>query len=209
MINSKAWLTSSVMALCSLSLSSVALADEASQILAQLATKPLVRASFVQEKTLPSLQRPLVSSGQMLFDRQYGVLWRLSKPVQADLVVTKTKMLQKTARTQSEISLARSPYGSGATLLLQLMSGNEAAVKQAFKVQKVSYQPQQWSIELTPNSTDLKKLFSTIQAEGDQYIRQITLTENLGGKTIIRFTQPTDQPKQLDNAESKLFQMAK
>lgn len=182
---------------------------DSSRILAMLAAKPLVRAEFVQEKTLASLNKPLLSSGTMLFSKQQGVLWRLQKPVMADLMVTPTKMLQKTARTQSEVSLARSPYGSAATLLLQLMSGNEVAVKQAFSVQSVQLKGTTWRIQLSPRQAQLQKMFSSIVAEGDQYIRHIVMTESGGGQTDIRFNSPTDQPSQLNAAEHALFQMAK
>ncbi len=189
--------------------SSVAEQGSSSRILAVLAAKPLVRSEFVQLKTLPSLSKPLQASGSMLFSKQQGVLWRLQKPVPADLVVTSSKMLQKTARTQSELSLARSPYGSAATLLLQLMSGNEAAVKQAFNVQNVQWQGDSWRIQLVPKQPQLQKMFSDIVAEGDQYVRHIVMTENAGGQTDIRFNSPTDQPVQLSTAEYALFQLAK
>ena len=181
----------------------------ASRILGILAAKPVVRAEFVQLKTLPSLNKPLQSSGSMLFNKQFGVLWRLQKPVAADLVVTSSKMLQKTARTQSELNLSRSPYGSAATLLLQLMSGNETAVKQAFTVQTVQWQASNWRIQLVPKQPQLQKMFSGIVAEGDQYVRHIVMTESAGGQTDIRFNSPTDQPAQLDAAEHALFQLAK
>lgn len=189
--------------------SSAAEQGSSSRILAVLAAKPVVRSEFVQLKTLPSLNKPLQSSGIMLFSKQAGVLWRLQKPVAADLVVTSTKMLQKTARTQSELSLARSPYGSAATLLLQLMSGNEAAVKQAFSIQSVQWQGDSWRIQLTPKQPQLQKMFSNIVAEGDQYVRHIVMTESTGGQTDIRFNAPTDQPVQLSTAEYALFQLAK
>lgn len=189
--------------------SSTAEQGNSSRILALLAAKPVVRSEFVQLKTLPSLSKPLQSSGTMLFSRQSGVLWRLQKPVAADLVVTSTKMLQKTARTQSELSLARSPYGSAATLLLQLMSGNEAAVKQAFSVQSVQWQGDGWRIQLTPKQPQLQKMFGDIVAEGDQYVRHIVMTESAGGQTDIRFNTPTDQPVQLSTTEHALFQLAK
>lgn len=189
--------------------SSAAEQGSSSRILAVLAAKPVVRSEFVQLKTLPSLNKPLQSSGIMLFSKQAGVLWRLQKPVAADLVVTSTKMLQKTARTQSELSLARSPYGSAATLLLQLMSGNESAVKQAFSIQSVQWQGDSWRIQLTPKQPQLQKMFSNIVAEGDQYVRHIVMTESTGGQTDIRFNAPTDQLVQLSTAEYALFQLAK
>lgn len=188
---------------------SVAEQGSSSRILAVLAARPVVRSEFVQLKTLPSLSKPLQSSGTMLFSKQHGVLWHLQKPVPADLVVTSTKMLQKTARTQSALSLSRSPYGSAATLLLQLMSGNEVAVKQAFNVQSVQWQGDSWRIQLAPKQPQLQKMFSDIVAEGDQYVRHIVMTESAGGQTDIRFNSPTDQPVQLSTAEYALFQLAK
>ena len=42
-------------------------ADELQSILQMLAARPLVRAEFSQEKTLPALEKPLHSEGQLVF----------------------------------------------------------------------------------------------------------------------------------------------
>lgn len=78
------------------SLSTVfAASTEVTQIFQQLAQTPIVRADFEQQKKLPSLNKTFVSNGSLLFAKSYGVAWQIKRPVQADLIVTPTKLVQK------------------------------------------------------------------------------------------------------------------
>ena len=101
---------------------------ELKQVFAQLGATPVVRAQFEQQKKLTALNKTYVSKGTVLFSKNQGVLWQIQSPVKADLVVTPRKLVQKTQRTSSQIEVDKTPYGSVATMFLQLMSGNEAAL---------------------------------------------------------------------------------
>ena len=95
------------------------------QIFTQLSASSVVRANFVQHKKLASLNKTYVSKGTVVFTKNSGVLWQIQSPVKADLIVTSKKVVQKTQRTYSQIEVDKTPYGSVATMFLQLMSGNE------------------------------------------------------------------------------------
>ena len=47
---------------------------------AKLAAVPVQRCQFAQRRMLPGLETPLLSSGQMIFDRQLGLWWRQQQP---------------------------------------------------------------------------------------------------------------------------------
>lgn len=51
-----------------------------SQVAAQLGRARGVRARFTQTQTLLSMQRPLVSTGTLLFSRERGVIWQIEQP---------------------------------------------------------------------------------------------------------------------------------
>lgn len=178
-------------------------------IFTQLAAVPMVRAHFEQHKKLASLNKTFISQGTVLFHQKQGVLWQIRKPVQAELIVTQKKLVQKTQRTQSQIEVDQTPYGSVATMFLQLMSGNEAALAQNFNIVSAQYHPTQWKMVLTPKSALFKKLFVRVEAQGQRYVDRIVIDEKANNSTTIRFSQHTAQPQSLTAAESALFQLAK
>ena len=182
---------------------------ELKQVFAQLGATPVVRAQFEQQKKLAALNKTYVSKGTVLFSKNQGVLWQIQSPVKADLVVTPRKLVQKTQRTSSQIEVDKTPYGSVATMFLQLMSGNEAALAKNFNVLSASYSPTQWKVSLTPKSSLFKKLFVQVDAQGQRYVDRITILEQANNRTIIRFSQQTAQPQTLTAAENALFQLAK
>lgn len=182
---------------------------ELKQVFAQLGATPVVRAQFEQQKKLASLNKTYVSKGTVLFSKNQGVLWQIQSPVKADLVVTPRKLVQKTQRTSSQIEVDKTPYGSVATMFLQLMSGNEAALAKNFNVVSANYSPTQWNVSLTPKSSLFKKLFVQVDAQGQRYVDSITILEQANNRTIIRFSQQMAQPQTLTAAENALFQLAK
>ncbi len=102
----------------------------------------------------------------MLFSKNQGVLWQIQSPVKADLVVTSRKLVQKTQRTSSQIEVDKTPYGSVATMFLQLMSGNEAALAKNFNVVSANYSPTQWNVSLKPKSSLFKSFLSKSMRKG-------------------------------------------
>ena len=179
------------------------------QIFAQLSETPTVRANFEQQKKLASMNKTFISKGTVLFSKSQGVIWKIQSPVKADLIVTPRKLVQKTQRTYSQIEIDKSPYGSVATMFLQLMSGNEAALAKNFNIVSASYSPAQWNVALTPKSSLFKKLFVRVDAQGQRYVDRIVIREKANNSTSIRFSQQTTQPQTLTAEENALFQLAK
>ena len=159
--------------LLSLSFPAFANTDQVSAIFQQLSKNDVVRADFEQQKKLASLNKTFVSNGTLSFAKSNGVLWQIKRPVQADLIVTQKKLVQKTQRTYSQIQIDQSPYSSVATLFLQLMSGDAKALAKNFNVVSADYRATGWKIVLTPKSNLFKKLFVRIEAQGQQYVDKL------------------------------------
>nr|WP_130803347.1 outer membrane lipoprotein carrier protein LolA [Acinetobacter ihumii] len=186
-----------------------AASPQAEQIFKQLSQTALVRAKFEQQKKLASLQKTFISNGEVVFSKNNGVLWQLQRPVQADLVVTPKKLVQKTAKTMSQLDVTQSPYGSVATLFLQLMSGNSALLDQHFTISKTNITAQGWTMSLRPKSNLFKKLFVQVDVQGQQYVNQIVIAEQGNNTTTLHFSQQRAQPTALTSNEQALFQLAK
>jgi hypothetical protein len=183
--------------------------EQVSSIFKQLSKSDIVRADFEQQKKLASLNKTFTSNGALTFAKANGVLWQIKRPVQADLIVTQKKLVQKTQRTYSQIQIDQSPYSSVATLFLQLMSGDEKALAKNFNVVSADYRSTGWNVALTPKSGLFKKLFVRIDAQGQQYVNKIVIQEQGNNSTTILFRNQNTQPNQLTAAEDALFQLAK
>ncbi|MHA3055842.1 outer membrane lipoprotein carrier protein LolA [Acinetobacter sp. ANC 4633] len=183
--------------------------NEVRDIFQQVSATPVVHAHFEQQKQLASLNKTYVSKGNVVFSKQQGVLWQMQTPVQADLVVTPQKLVQKTQRTMSQINVQQSPYGSVATLFLQLMAGDEKALASNFNIVSATHNNQAWAVTLTPKSSLFKKLFNQVNVQGGRYVNQIVIQEKDRNITQIHFSQQTSQPQNLTAQEHALFQLAK
>lgn len=207
--NTRAMFCAGVLAAASSQTVIAAPINEVRDIFQQVSATPVVHAHFEQQKKLTSLNKTYVSKGNVVFSKQQGVLWQMQTPVQADLVVTPQKLVQKTQRTMSQINVQQSPYGSVATLFLQLMAGDEKALASNFNIVSATHNNQAWAVTLTPKSSLFKKLFNQVNVQGGRYVNQIVIQEKDRNITQIRFSQQTSQPQNLTAQEHALFQLAK
>lgn len=194
-----------LLALCT---SLTARADDLQDILQALAAKPLVRAEFRQEKTLPALKKPLHSEGQLVFAGKEGVLLFIRKPVQAQLVITPDILLQKTARTQARLRLDQSPYGAVAGIFSQLMSGDASKLKKTFRVEALEKKGTAWTLSLRPRDNRLQKLFATLRIRGDDYLRELHISDTSGGETLMHLSGHSTLPARLNDEEHALLTLA-
>lgn len=183
------------------------------QIFQRISAQQTVRANFVQQKSLASINKVFKSTGRVLFTQNQGVLWQIESPVQADLVMTAHSLLQKTSNTQSRIQLDQSPYGGVATVFLHLMRGDLTTLQQHFTIQSIRREgtgkAPEWSIRLLPKTSVMKKIFSSVDVSGDDFVQQIRLLDKTNATTLIQFHQQRSQPVQLTQHENALFQLAK
>lgn len=188
--------------------STAAHGDDLLDILQKLAAQPLLRAEFHQIKTLPALTRPLLSEGQLVVASGEGVLLLIRRPVPAQMVITPDVLLQKTAHTQTRLHLDQSPYGAVAGLIGQLMSGDVKQLQSAFAVEVIERNGAAWALQLRPRDGRLKKLFVTLRISGDDFLRELEISETAGGTTLMRVSEHRTLPAMLSEDERALFKLA-
>lgn len=180
----------------------------AQQIFNELAKTTLMRANFQQKKQLPNTNKTFVSSGKVVFAKNQGVLWQIASPVKADLIMTPKNMVQKTANTQSRISLEQNQHASTATVFLGLMSGDSKTLNDNFSIKSAKYTAQSWQIALSPKSATMKKLFNDIQIDGGKNINKIIIKDKSQGTTTITFSGHQHSTGTLSDSENALFKLA-
>ena len=171
----------------------VAAADDlGDRIVERLASYPVVRADFVQERTSASLTKPVSSSGRMVFAREHGVLWQVETPVKVALVFT--------ANGDSAGGAAQAEMGR---LIRAIIAGDLRELRTTFELEPRG-DLERWTIRLTPRARELAQYLRAIELGGSRHLEGIAIEEASGDRTIMRMRNFVVAPD-LDAAERRLL----
>lgn len=148
--------------------------DLAERVLARLASYPVVRADFVQERRLPSLARPVMSSGRMVLSREQGLLWQVEEPVKVAMVFTASGAATGGA-AQAEM----------ARLVRAILSGDLGELRSTFALEPQG-DLERWTIRLLPKARELAQHLRTIELAGGKHLETIAIDEASGERLIVR-----------------------
>jgi hypothetical protein len=183
--------------------------DTLSRIGAQMEQYPVVRAEFIQNKQMPALKRPLVTSGRLVFSRRHGVLWQIEQPYRMSYVLGEEHIIEIAADgTRRERGLRDVPGLAQVGRVFRAMLGaNTGVLRELFEV-SVQGDPDKWDIELKPRQVQLTHFLSGLQLSGGHFVENIRLSEPGGDTTQIRFRNmyvasvPNEAELQLFGGES-------
>lgn len=143
-----------------------------------------VEGAFVQERYLAGLAKPLRTEGQFVLQPGQALLWQMNKPFTQQLRVRadgiwqwRAGQWQKNTATEQQRQMQ---------LFLDLLGGHAQGLQQHFDVQ-LHGTAQSWRLVLVPKTVLMKQIFSRIEIQGDDVVRQMTLLEKQGDKTVTRF----------------------
>lgn len=161
------------------------------QVLGELSSHPAVRAEFTQTRTSPALDKPQISTGELLFVLGRGMLWQTLTPFQQTLVLTgaRTARIDADGRTQS----MRGDRGvSQVSQMLQgLLGGKLDEALRQFDV-AASGTPADWTLHFTPKQARVARVLAAITLTGNDYLQGITVDMQDGTHTQIRFAATRD-----------------
>lgn len=167
-------------------------------IAANLKQHKITRGIFHQEKTLPILSQPLVSSGRFLYDAEHGVLWYVEQPVNSKVVINSKGIFADGALLA----------GGGGGAMLQnifkgLLSGDLQNLQSQFDMREEGNR-KQWRMILTPRSQPLSAAISSIELNGGEDAQQLTINEKQGSITRLVLSRH-EHPAQLATGELQEF----
>lgn len=172
---------------------SAAAAFSPADLAAQLQQPQNVQGSFVQERHLRSLSKPMTTQGIFAIKPNKGLYWQIDKPLSLRLRVNRQGIAQWDGKKQR---WQRSPQGGQAAqvkLFMAVLGGDIGALEQQF-TPKLSGSAQKWQLDLQPKTAVMKQVFQTIRINGGQYVEQVELLERQGDKTVMQFSkQRSDQ----------------
>jgi Outer membrane lipoprotein carrier protein LolA-like len=147
-------------------------------------------ANFAEEKKVLILQRPLRSTGQVIFLPQKGLYRQLVTPFQQELLITTIAVHQRDDRGRVEtMSLDKLPLAKALVEgFLTVFSGSWESIHSHFQVYFFSADLQ-WKLGLLPKHTMMSQIVSCIILEGESHqMHSLWVHETNGDITHDRFT---------------------
>lgn len=167
---------------------------------------PLVCGAFTQQKFLKALTRPLVSSGTVIFSVDKGVLWQVTEPFPARVLVTSDALIRWDENgNPTRSGFGRSPHFRALSDVFQAVFGS-ATVRLAdtFNVD-VAATPTDWRLGLVPRDPAFAKRIARVDVSGARFVRELQLEEGRGDRTLITFPKLTDAGCRLTDVEKRYF----
>ena len=143
---------------------------------------------FTQEKYLAALDAALPSSGVFSYQRGKSIRWETLKPIQNELVMTPTSIVNK----QGDNELMRMEMKSNPVVTLfneiffSVLTAEWEKLSVYFKLSG-EIKAGQWKAELIPIDELVKQAVTRVELKGDELVREIILYENAGDRTTIHF----------------------
>lgn len=200
----------SAVALCVVPAAVQAQGDAAlAQIQKMVARPPIMCGDFDQQKTLVGLKRPIKSTGRFCALTEKGVLWNTLTPFASTLKLSREEIVQSQGdRVTSRLSAREEPtVGVISELLFSVLAGDFDRLRSSFKVDATA-QANTWHARLVPKESGMKRVISAIELNGSDFVRQITMMEASGDRTVINFANIATGGNALHADEAKAMNVS-
>lgn len=148
-------------------------------------------AKFAEEKKVLLLQRPLRSTGQLIFLPQQGLYRQLVSPFRQELLITTSAVHQRDDHGRVEtMALEKLPFAKALVEgFLTVFSGSWEALSSHFQVYFFAAEPH-WKLGLLPQHAMVSQLISCLILEGENHqVRHLWVHEANGDLTHDRFLE--------------------
>ncbi|MBP1627427.1 MAG: outer rane lipocarrier LolA family protein [Holophagaceae bacterium] len=178
------------------------LAPEA--LTAHLRNAPLLHADFTQTRTLKVLSRPLISKGSVVVDRQRGIIWQVTKPLQLTYVVTPQGVLEVGPDGRRKAQAAKdAPMVAQMGRIMQALAEGRWSVLEDYFTLQGQGTPNRWEIRLSPKPVAASFIKSVV-VKGGRVLERFLIEEPGGDRSEVVFGAPRlDLP--LSEAEARLL----
>lgn len=176
------------------------------EILRAFREMPGLEASFIEEKKLALLARPLISEGTIYVLPRRALLRVVERPRKGEILIDGSALIMREDGREERMDLrsmhAIRPLVEG---LLMLFTGDRAALERVFTLE---FEPEgaRWELTLKPKDAQLAHLLSSMKIEGQGYgVDRIIIKERSGDETTTRIVSAN--PRRNFNAKerAKLF----
>ncbi|MGN7914625.1 outer membrane lipoprotein carrier protein LolA [Enterobacter cloacae] len=173
----------------------------------RFAEQPVVRAHFEQVRTIKDMPQPLRSQGEMVIARDSGLLWDQKAPFPMTLLLDDKRMVQTiNGQPPQTITADNNPQMFQFNHLLRaLFQADRKVLKDNFRIDFKDQGEGRWSLVLTPTTTPLNTLFTTLDLGGATYLESVRLNDKQGDHTDITLSRHRLTPASLTDDERQRF----
>ncbi|EMN5546314.1 outer membrane lipoprotein carrier protein LolA [Enterobacter cloacae] len=173
----------------------------------RFAEQPVVRAHFEQVRTIKDMPQPLRSQGEMVIARDSGLLWDQKAPFPMTLLLDDKRMVQTiNGQPPQTITADNNPQMFQFNHLLRaLFQADRKVLEDNFRIDFKDQGEGRWSLVLTPTTTPLNTLFTTLDLGGATYLESVRLNDKQGDRTDITLSRHRLTPASLTDDERQRF----
>jgi hypothetical protein len=142
--------------------------NDLDELMALLAERTHGHVSYVEQDYLAVLERPLESSGELLYERPDRLEKRTLVPRPASLILEKGNLIIQNGRRKRVLTLRDYPQiAPFIESMRATLAGDRAALEQVFQM---NFQGSlaRWTITLVPLEKKLKNVVQLVRIEGDR-----------------------------------------
>jgi outer membrane lipoprotein-sorting protein len=156
-------------------------------LMALLRAHPPGRAHFDETKTVSILDRPLESSGELVFTPPARLEKHVTSPGDERVVADGERLVIERAGRRRVISLAEHP--EVAVLIESIrgtLAGDRAALERAYRLE-LSGDAKAWRLVLTPREEALQALVAKVTLEGSQArVQRVEIEQADGDRSLMQ-----------------------
>ena len=158
------------------------------RIAAQLANLGGVRATFRQTQTVAALSAPLMSTGQLVFSPERGVIWYTETPRSVTYVIGDANVTTIDAKgNRSTRGAARGGVAQVSKMMRAILAGDLSALYSQFDV-AAEGTPTRWRLLLTPNQLQLAQAVKSLRIDGGAFLTMLEIVAPNGDSTRIELS---------------------
>jgi len=164
-----------------------AAAWDVAALMQMLREHPPGRVHFVETKEVSVLERPLESSGELVFTPPDRLEKHVTSPGDERMVADRERLVIERRGRRQELALAE--YPEVAVLVESIrgtLAGDRAALEAAYALELQGDAPS-WRLTLTPRDAALGKLVTRVMIEGSQaQVQRVTVEQADGDRSLMR-----------------------
>jgi hypothetical protein len=182
---------------------------------AELVQARALSGEFIQSRSLVGLARPLVSSGEFLLAREFGVHWHTRTPFESDMVLTESGMTLRDSPESGPGAATRVDAQEQPALrvvlniLMAMFTLDVRGLEESFELYGLAAEDGEagrWQVGLKPRQAVLQSVFRAVVIAGARHVERIELVDGNGDRTEIAFAGIRVRTTPLDDEMLRRFQ---
>jgi hypothetical protein len=159
--------------------------------MSSLAQRKHGEVAYREEDYLAILDRPVKSSGVLVYDAPDRLEKRTLKPKKESLVLQGDDLTAQRGRRIYHLQLSAYPQVAPLVAAIRdTLGGNEAALERVFKVDFTGTEDD-WKLRLVPLDKDVARKVSTVEIAGARdEIRSVTISQVDGDRSVMTLGPP-------------------